>query len=137
MFASRKCHWIQSGHTCLYFLYIYKATVGKWVEKAEMGVLSEFVVCDNVTRTFRNFVQKCQEWNFLASSVAIMEIICKCYTGVFIMPWRLEQLHSVELWDCERRKTFLLPFCMACDIKLCILNIMNCSYVVPFFMSHT
>ena len=60
--------------------------MGKWVEKAEMGVLSEFVVCDNVTRTFRNFVQKCQEWNFLASSVAIMEIICKCYTGVFIMP---------------------------------------------------
>jgi len=37
---------------CLYFLYIYKATVRKWVEKTEMGVLSEFVVYDNVTCLF-------------------------------------------------------------------------------------
>lgn len=137
MFARRKCRWSQSRCTCLYFLYIYKATVRKCVEKTEMGVLSEFVVRDNVTCTFWNFVQKCQEWNFLVSSVEVMEIICKCYTGVFVMPWRLEQLHSEELRHCEWRKTFLLSFCMAYDIKISILNVMYSSYVVPFFMSHT
>jgi len=45
--------------------------VRKWVEKTEMGVLSEFVVYDNVTCLFWNFVQKCQEWNFLVSSVEV------------------------------------------------------------------
>lgn len=58
----------------------------KRVEKTEMAILLELVVCDNVTCIFLNFVQKCQEWNFLVLSVEIMEIMCKCHAGELIMP---------------------------------------------------
>lgn len=115
MFTTWKCHWSQV-YMCLYFLYIYEVTVRKWVEKTEMDVLLEFVAYDNVW----NFVQKYQEWDFWIASVEIMEIICKLCTGVLVMPCRLEQPRSEKQWRCGWRQTFLLSFCMACDVKICI-----------------